>query len=171
MTPTDPRLRLAGAALPFFPKGSTAWPKGSDRSALVLEDLAALSVTKEVLLYDNGCLFTKLQGELSLDVSAPGLRDGFESCPDMLPWLLKLLAKREKWRGKPTAVRASGCSAIVFAPYNTTTVGEITGTLLAGAPRRKSRLILNPWPDLSGLDEDEKARAIVAAALSGGPRG
>lgn len=101
-----------------------------------------------------------------LDASAPALRDGLPVRLDALPWLLKVL--------HPRATQIEGHA---HAQYPGVLLLSIeNGVMVHWRDYTKHRgtwsgtFVLDPWPDLLGLSDDEAARAVVVAAIVARPR-
>ena len=99
--------------------------------------------------------------EVFLDFTAPKIVDGIEVRLDMLRWAVPML----RWLTPPRRTRF----------YNRWSVGgagsHLTPPITVRPPYEADEMpvgtafILDPFPKLSGLSEDEQVRVITAAAL------
>ena len=147
MTRPDSRLLLPASAVARVPYGARVWsddPKVSDGRPWVWSEWTHM-----------------FSGPCAIDLSAPTDGDRL----DALPWALGVLAANlgcVAWRAAHVTVAAH------MGPAYVEVRDLFGGTTARIAPRRIGRIpcvILDPWPDLSGLTPDEQARAVVVAAL------
>lgn len=108
----------------------------------------------------------------SVDLTAPLLDEhGEPTRLDALPWAIGVLGRRLGILGAEVSlfrfreiaaltIRGAGCQRVLVGP--SCSPGYVEG---AGGFDGGVLLLLPDWPALAGLDDDEAARAIVAAAL------
>lgn len=108
----------------------------------------------------------------SVDLSAPPLDEhGEPTRLDALTWAIGVLGRRLgilraeaslfRFRNiEALTIQSAGCRRILVGP--SCSPGYVEG---AGGFDGGVLLLLPDWPALAGLDDDEAARAIVAAAL------
>lgn len=166
MTRPDARLLVPVSALPGSraPVGATVWQEHPYRGLSAGVTTYCREDADVYVVWADGRLTYEPASSLHLDLSRPDVVDRVPVRLDALAWALGAIGHRfgEMGLNRVEFEVFPGWEAIHLS-RNTETVATI-----ANCPAYGRRRTLDPWPDLTGLDDDHAARAVVAAALRGG---